>query len=107
MPSSSSMCKCPLIPDESCSTANRFVCRIVGEHASSRSADFASALFFAHEYGIMAVSLEDRPFIPRSYVAIGGVPEPCKTVFRKWDRRDWNKAVKVLPLNAAIEAIRS
>ncbi|KAJ9342416.1 hypothetical protein DTO027B6_5139 [Paecilomyces variotii] len=80
---------------------------IVGEHASSRSADFASALFFAHEYGIMAVSLEDRPFIPRSYVAIGGVPEPCKTVFRKWDRRDWNKAVKVLPLNAAIEAIRS
>ncbi|KAL1860876.1 hypothetical protein Plec18170_001390 [Paecilomyces lecythidis] len=80
---------------------------IVGEHASSRSADFASALFFAHEYGIMAVSLEDRPFIPRSYVAIGGVPESCKTVFRKWDRRDWNRAVKVLPLNAAIEAIRS
>lgn len=81
--------------------------RIVGEEASSRPAEFASALVFAHEYGILAASLQDRPFIPKSFVAIGGVPDACKTAFRKWDPRTLQASPQVLPLNAAIEAIRS
>lgn len=82
--------------------------RIVGEEASQRPAEFASAVVFAHEYGILSASLQDRPFIPKSYVAIGGVPDACLSAFRKWTRRPSRSGTpKVLPLDAAIEAIRS
>ncbi|PCG97943.1 protein of unknown function DUF4045 [Penicillium occitanis (nom. inval.)] len=80
---------------------------IVGSEAKSRAAEFASALVFAHEYGIMAASLQDRPFIPVGYVSIGGVPDSCTVAFRKWDPKLWPTTSYVLPLNAAIEAIRS
>lgn len=79
----------------------------MGSEAQSRAAEFASALVFAHEYGILAASLEDRPFIPKSFVAMGGVPDECKAAFRKWDSKIWQSTARVLPLNAAIEAIRS
>jgi len=82
---------------------------IVGEQATSRSAEFASALVFAQQYGIVAVSLQDRPFLPKSRVVLNGLPEECKPAFRKWEDNDimnHGKAVKILPLNAAIEAIR-
>ncbi|EED22229.1 gelsolin repeat protein, putative [Talaromyces stipitatus ATCC 10500] len=80
---------------------------IVGSEAKSRAAEFASALVFAHEYGILAASLQDRPFIPVGYVSIGGLPDSCTVAFRKWDPRLWPTTSYVLPLNAAIEAIRS
>ncbi|OKL56055.1 hypothetical protein UA08_08629 [Talaromyces atroroseus] len=80
---------------------------IIGRDAKSRPAEFASALVFAHEYGILAVSLQDRPFIPKSYVAMGGIPDCCTVAFRKWDRKLWATTPHILPLNAAIEAIRS
>lgn len=82
--------------------------RIVGDQASNRPAEFASAVVFAHEYGILAVSLQDRPFIPKSYVAIGGLPPSCRSAFRKWDSKGvWQTSPQVFPLNAAIDAIRS
>lgn len=80
---------------------------IVGSEAKARAAEFASALVFAHEYGILAASLQDRPFIPVGYVSIGGVPDSCTVAFRKWDPKLWPTTSYVLPLNAAIEAIRS
>ncbi|QGA18379.1 hypothetical protein EYB26_006064 [Talaromyces marneffei] len=80
---------------------------IVGSDAKSRAAEFASALVFAHEYGILAASLQDRPFIPVGYVSIGGVPDSCTVAFRKWEPKIWPTTSYVLPLNAAIEAIRS
>ncbi|KAK2747695.1 hypothetical protein FQN55_004865 [Onygenales sp. PD_40] len=92
---------------------------IVGANANARSAEFASALVFAQEYSIMAVSLQDRPFIPKGSVVMHGLPDECKQAFRKWDervgsgRRDagslgLKKGARtgVVPLNAAIEAIR-
>ncbi|KAJ5676739.1 uncharacterized protein N7477_002372 [Penicillium maclennaniae] len=79
---------------------------IVGDHTSQKSAEFASAVVFAHEYGILAASLQDRPFIPKSFVALGGVPDRCQSAFRKWDRRSIH-APCVFPLDVAIEAIRS
>ncbi|EEH09851.1 conserved hypothetical protein [Histoplasma capsulatum G186AR] len=82
---------------------------IVGDRANARSAEFASALIFAQEYGIMAVSLQDRPFLPKSSVVIYGLSEECKRAFRKWDDRGIlspRKTPSVFPLNAAIEAIR-
>lgn len=79
----------------------------MGSEARSKAPEFASALVFAHEYGILAASLEDRPFIPKSFVAIGGIPEQCRVAFRKWDSKIWQSTARILPLNAAIEAIRS
>ncbi|OJD15027.1 hypothetical protein AJ78_04682 [Emergomyces pasteurianus Ep9510] len=80
---------------------------IVGDRANARSAEFASALIFAQEYGIMAVSLQDRPFLPKSSVVIYGLADECKRAFRKWeDQSSPRKTPSVFPLNAAIEAIR-
>ena len=70
---------------------------------------------FAQEYGILAASLEDRPVIPNSVVVLQGMPQDLKAVFRKWedrkmvtarDGRQWS-AVQTIPLNVAIEAMRS
>ncbi|THC89734.1 hypothetical protein EYZ11_010824 [Aspergillus tanneri] len=81
---------------------------IVGEQASNRPAEFASAVVFAHEYGILAASLQDRPFIPKSYVSVGGLPDSCRSAFRKWEPRlPSTPPPRVFPLNAAIEAIRT
>ncbi|KAJ5388450.1 hypothetical protein N7509_010991 [Penicillium cosmopolitanum] len=79
---------------------------IVGDHASQKSADFASAVVFAHEYGILAASLQDRPFIPKSFISLGGVPDRCQSAFRKWNQHSLH-APCVFPLDVAIEAIRS
>ncbi|OAX82203.1 hypothetical protein ACJ72_03446 [Emergomyces africanus] len=80
---------------------------IVGDRANARSAEFASALIFAQEYSIMAVSLQDRPFLPKSSVVIYGLSDECKRAFRKWeDQKSPRKMPSVFPLNAAIEAIR-
>jgi hypothetical protein len=70
---------------------------------------------FAQEYGILAASMEDRPFIPVSTVVLQGAPRDLKAVFRKWDeaktmtRWEPNKSssLRVIPLSAAIEATRS
>ncbi|KAL2871953.1 putative gelsolin repeat protein [Aspergillus lucknowensis] len=80
---------------------------IVGDQASNRPAEFASAVGFAHEYGILAASLQDRPFIPKSFISLGGAPECCRSAFRKWARRPLQRPPQVFPLNAAIDAIRS
>ncbi|CAI7607266.1 unnamed protein product [Penicillium glandicola] len=79
---------------------------IIGEQASQKSADFASAVVFAHEYGILATSLQDRPFIPKSFVALGGIPDRCQSAFRKWNMRT-HHAPFVFSLDVVIEAIRS
>lgn len=80
---------------------------IVGDRASNRPAEFASAVVFAHEYGILAASLQDRPFIPKSFISLGGTPESCRSAFRKWVRRPLQRPTQVFPLNAALDAIRS
>jgi hypothetical protein len=61
---------------------------------------------FAHEYGILATSLQDRPFIPKSFVALGGVADRCQSAFRKWNPRILN-APFVFPLDVVIEAMRA
>ncbi|KAJ5428577.1 Small GTPase superfamily ARF/SAR type [Penicillium cf. griseofulvum] len=79
---------------------------IIGDQAPQKSAEFASAVVFAHEYGILATSLQDRPFIPKSYVALGGVSDRCQSAFRKWNPRTQH-APFVFSLDVVIEAIRS
>ncbi|KAK2768372.1 hypothetical protein FQN54_000226 [Arachnomyces sp. PD_36] len=83
---------------------------IVGDRANSKSPEMASALILSQEYGILAASLQDRPSIPTTSVALYGIPDECRSVFRKYEapRLDNSgKPIKVFPLNAAIEAIRS
>ncbi|MCJ1379484.1 hypothetical protein MMC17_002585 [Xylographa soralifera] len=82
---------------------------ILGRHASSKLPTFRTALHFAQEYGILAASMEDRPFVPVSHVVLEGTPAVMKTAFRKWeDSRSITREGKevIIPLNAALEAIR-
>ncbi|KAI5296002.1 hypothetical protein KEM52_006128 [Ascosphaera acerosa] len=84
---------------------------IVGERAAARHAEFATALFFAQEYAITAVSMEDRPFLPHVSVALYGVPNDVKRAFRKWQEQEpvagaGLKQPDLINLRAAIEAIR-
>ncbi|KAK5017160.1 hypothetical protein LTR60_002059 [Cryomyces antarcticus] len=60
---------------------------IPGPLAHRKFAAFHQALLFAQEYGILAASLEDRPFVPVSTVVMDGVPRDLKAVFRTWDDR--------------------
>jgi len=57
---------------------------IVGPLAHTQSHAFATALLFAQDYGILAASLEDRPFVPVSTVVLEGVPRDMKPCFRQW-----------------------
>lgn len=91
----------------------------VGANAHGRDAELATALMFAQEYGIMAVSMEDRPYLPRASVVMHGFPPVFRQMFRKWtepsDKLDSNGGgggvvaadePDVIPLRAALEAIR-
>lgn len=73
---------------------------------------------FAQEYGIIAASMEDRPYVPVTTVVLEGVPKDMKSVFRKWVQGSAptlhkaplegslqrGRSLRVLPLNAALEA---
>ena len=85
------------------------------QHKSTKSAAFRAALVFAQEYGILAASAEDRPFVPVSSVVIcsrsgsgsgnevENIPEGMQRAFRKWDGKNIAEC-RVLPLTAALEA---
>ncbi|KAK0640109.1 Muscle M-line assembly protein unc-89 [Lasiodiplodia hormozganensis] len=91
---------------------------IVGALSRGQSHAFSTALMFAQEYGILAASLQDRPFIPVSTVVLEGVPRDMKAVFRRWEdqmqptaalmagkpRR--GKSLRIVGLQAAIAATR-
>lgn len=90
---------------------------ITGYQAQSQYAAFHHALTFAQEYGILAAGMEDRPRVPFTTVVMEGVPKDMKSLFRKW--RDElsptvtqasglqrGKSLRVLGLNAALEALK-
>ncbi|RFU35732.1 hypothetical protein B7463_g598, partial [Scytalidium lignicola] len=92
---------------------------IVGSHAQSEYESFNHALLFAQEYGILASGAEDRPFVPVTNVVLEGVPRDMKSVFRKW-RDDLaptvlrspkslqrGRSLRIVPLTAALEAMRN
>ncbi|KAA6412312.1 MAG: hypothetical protein FRX48_04464 [Lasallia pustulata] len=88
---------------------------ILTPSARSLAAPFLTALLFAQEYGILAASLEDRPFVPVASVVLpsgdgAAVPRDLKAVFRKWDERmdvlGERGGCRVLPLSVALEAMR-
>jgi len=92
---------------------------IVGSRSQSQYSAFHTALLFAQEYGILAAGMEDRPFVPVSTVVLEGVPRDLKRVFRTWnDGRtptiihspttslSRGRSLRVVPLNAALEATR-
>jgi hypothetical protein len=58
--------------------------RLIGSAAQSQSRAFTTALLFAQDYGILAASMEDRPFIPVSTVVLEGIPRDMKACFRQW-----------------------
>jgi hypothetical protein len=94
---------------------------IVGSASQSQYAAFCTALLFAQEYGILAAGMEDRPFVPVSTVVVEGVPRDLKACFRKWKEGQGptmggpvagnkglqrGKSLRIVPLNAALDAAR-
>jgi hypothetical protein len=82
----------------------------VGDQATSKSAEFVTALMFAQEYGILSASLEDRPSIPACRITFRGAPPDFTAVFRKWDRpvgmrKAEGKTCQILSMNDAIAAL--
>jgi len=90
---------------------------ITGSQAQSQYNAFHHALTFAQEYGILAASMEDRPRVPFTTVVMEGAPKDMKSLFRKW-KDDLSptltqspglqrgKSLRVVGLNAALEALR-
>ncbi|KAF2827860.1 hypothetical protein CC86DRAFT_201146 [Ophiobolus disseminans] len=91
---------------------------IIGALSRTQSQAFSTALIFAQEYGILAVSEEDRPFMPVTTVVMEGVPRDMKAVFRHWDdalipaaglmrgKLGRGKSLRIVGLDKAIEATR-
>lgn len=84
---------------------------------STESSAFRAALLFAQEYGILAASAEDRPFVPACAVVVcsrnvsgkeeevvGRVPEGVRRAFRKWDGGCVG-GCRVVGLSEALEAM--
>ena len=86
---------------------------ILGAASTSKSTAFRTALFFVQEYGILAASLQDRPFVPVTNIVLEGTPRSMKTAFRKWDDarqstrmcKDGVEGVTVVGLNEALEGL--
>lgn len=66
--------------------------RILTSQSRHAAAAFTTALLFAQDYGILAASLEDRPFVPISTVVVEGAPRDMKACFRHWDDTRWVNA---------------
>ncbi|KAF2276834.1 uncharacterized protein EI97DRAFT_433067 [Westerdykella ornata] len=91
---------------------------ILGPLTSAQPHAFATALLFAQDYSILAVSEEDRPFLPVCTVVLEGVPRDMKAVFRFWDdayvpagglmrgRLGRGKSLRVLGLERALRVTR-
>ena len=86
---------------------------MVGSSARDKLDEFRTALYFAQEYGILAASMEDRPFVPVSTVVMEGVPRDLKVIFRHWrDERPPATAspkrapsLRIMPLRTALEVV--
>ncbi|KAN0115054.1 protein of unknown function (DUF4045) domain containing protein [Hyaloscypha variabilis] len=88
---------------------------LVGSMAQSQFSSFQHSLMFAQEYAILAAGMEDRPFVPVSTIVLEGMPKDMRAVFRKApaERKPTGNVVqrgrslRVVPLNAALEATRT
>ena len=103
----------PLTHDPSVLTVRSFT--PAPHQKSTESSALRAAMLFAQEYGILAASTEDRPFVPISSVtfcsrnATGGrakglVPEGIVRAFRRWEDREVQDC-KIIPLPVALEAM--
>ncbi|USP80174.1 hypothetical protein yc1106_07448 [Curvularia clavata] len=91
---------------------------IVGSLSRTQAPAFSTALMFAQAYGMLAVSEEDRPFMPVTTVVLEGVPRDMKVLFRHWDDKlipaaglmtgklGRGKSLRIVGLEKAIEATR-
>jgi hypothetical protein len=91
---------------------------IIGALSRTQAPAFSTALLFAQEYAMLAVSEEDRPFMPVTTVVLEGVPRDMKALFRHWNdtlipaaglmsgKLGRGKSLRIVGLEKAIEATR-
>jgi hypothetical protein len=114
----SSRCTCELSRYWILRYSSLMVRRIVGPLSRTQAPAFSTALMFAQAYGMLAVSEEDRPFMPVTTVVLEGVPRDMKVLFRHWDDKlipaaglmsgklGRGKSLRIVGLEKAIEATR-
>lgn len=86
---------------------------VLGSQSQEKRAEFQTALQFAQEYSMLAVSLEDRPVIPVTSVILGGAPREFKALFRTWEDAKtpttWQPtrkpSMRIVGLSEAMEAV--
>ncbi|KAF1965492.1 hypothetical protein BU23DRAFT_585020 [Bimuria novae-zelandiae CBS 107.79] len=91
---------------------------IIGSLSRSQHHAFSTALTFAQEYVILAVTEEDRPIKPPTTIVLEGVPRDMKAVFRHWDdsivpaaglmngKLGRGKSLRIVSMEKALEATR-
>lgn len=111
-------CTCKFTPCRIVRWCLLMLCSIVGALARSQAPAFSTALMFAQEYGILAVSEEDRPFMPVTTIVLEGVPRDMKAAFRHWNDAliptaelmsgslKRGKSLRIVGLEKAIQATR-
>jgi len=67
-------------------------------------------VLFAQDYGILAASMQDRPFVPISKVVMGGMPHEVRAAFRGCWEEESNEGVEegsvCVSLSEVITALR-
>ncbi|KAF8473546.1 hypothetical protein BDZ91DRAFT_714907 [Kalaharituber pfeilii] len=59
---------------------------VLGASSQSKRAEFQAALHFTQEYSKYAHSHDGRPFLPPTFVLLGGVSREFRAAFRSWQQ---------------------
>ena len=86
---------------------------VLGANSQAKRAEFQTALQFTQEYSKAAHSMYNRPFVPPTFVLLGGVSREFKAVFRGWQPNHipttWapsrKPSLRVVGLNDAMKAM--
>lgn len=76
----------------------------MGDQASSKHVECATALMLAQEMSMLAPTLQDRPLMPICHFVFGDPPKDFKAVLRKWED-ERHEVSMVLPLEEAVDAL--
>jgi len=84
--------------------------RIVGPRSVAKPRAFSAAVLFVQDYGILAASMQDRPFVPISKVVLRGMPHEVRAAFRGCWEQELNEGVEedsvCVSLSEVITALR-
>lgn len=82
---------------------------MVNSQCSSKAAEFVTAMYLAQDFAMLSPSIQDRPLLPRCYVAMGEPTPDVKACFRRWSVIDGHSLAgnesMCVPLEEVMEAL--